>query len=62
MKWDIEWTGRHRVSGPRCQVPGVRDGRRKTGDGASHGLGIAHDRMGTHGVPFPVLISENRGY
>ncbi len=58
------------VPGDRSQVPGVGshvsgipvagicDGRRKTGDGASHGLGIAHDRMGTHGVPWPVPIAE----
>ena len=43
--------------GLRCQVSGVRDGRRKTGDVASHGRGIVHDRMGTHGVPWPVPIS-----
>ncbi len=60
---------RCRVPGVRCQVSGlrsqvsgmqvsgVRDGRQKTGDGASHGRGIAHDRMGTHGVPWPVSIS-----
>ncbi len=37
--------------GVGSRVPGIRDGRRKTGDGASHGSGILHGRMGTHGVP-----------
>ena len=50
---------RSQVSGLRSRVSGVRDGRRKTGDGAFHGRGIAHDRMGTHGVSWPVSIADS---
>ncbi len=48
---------RSRGAGVGSQVSGIRDGRRKTADGASHGRGIAHDRMGTHSVPWPVPIA-----
>ena len=47
---------RSQVPGVGGQVAGIRDGRRKTGDRASHGPGTSHGRIGTHGVPLPVPI------
>ena len=49
-----EWSGRHRVLGPRCQVSGPRE------TGIS-GMGTSHGRMGIHGVPMDPVITRHPG-